>query len=87
MTVLERLSELGITLPAVAAPVAAYVPAIKTRCGPRVSSHLWMANYRPSASLGRISPSNKGPTMPAKPHSTHWPPSTHLLALIMSNGC
>lgn len=26
----ERLAELGITLPAVAAPVAAYVPAVKT---------------------------------------------------------
>lgn len=29
-TVSERLGELGITLPAVAAPVAAYVPAVRT---------------------------------------------------------
>ncbi|RSZ64442.1 RidA family protein [Corynebacterium hylobatis] len=29
-TVSERLDELGITLPAVAAPVAAYVPAVRT---------------------------------------------------------
>lgn len=29
-TVSERLQELGITLPAVAAPVAAYVPAVQT---------------------------------------------------------
>ena len=30
MTTIDRLSELGITLPAVAAPVAAYVPAVRT---------------------------------------------------------
>lgn len=30
MTWAERLSELGITLPPVAAPVAAYVPAVRT---------------------------------------------------------
>lgn len=30
MSVQERLAELGITLPAVAAPVAAYVPAVRT---------------------------------------------------------
>lgn len=30
MTVSERLAELGITLPEVAAPVAAYVPAVRT---------------------------------------------------------
>ena len=30
MTVLERLTELGLTLPPVAAPVAAYVPAVRT---------------------------------------------------------
>lgn len=30
MTTTDRLSELGITLPAVAAPVAAYVPAVRT---------------------------------------------------------
>ena len=35
MTAIERLSELGITLPAVAAPVAAYVPAI------RVGDQVW----------------------------------------------
>ncbi|MCS5478296.1 RidA family protein [Corynebacterium sp. YIM 101645] len=29
-TVSERLDELGVTLPAVAAPVAAYVPAVRT---------------------------------------------------------
>jgi enamine deaminase RidA (YjgF/YER057c/UK114 family) len=30
VTALERLAELGITLPPVAAPVAAYVPAVRT---------------------------------------------------------
>ncbi|WP_430592284.1 RidA family protein [Humidisolicoccus flavus] len=30
MSVLERLSELGLTLPKVAAPVAAYIPAVST---------------------------------------------------------
>lgn len=30
MTILERLEELGIDLPPVAAPVAAYVPAVRT---------------------------------------------------------
>jgi len=30
VTTIDRLSELGITLPAVAAPVAAYVPAVRT---------------------------------------------------------
>jgi len=30
VTTTDRLSELGITLPAVAAPVAAYVPAVRT---------------------------------------------------------
>jgi enamine deaminase RidA (YjgF/YER057c/UK114 family) len=30
MTIAERLGELGITLPPVAAPVAAYVPAVRT---------------------------------------------------------
>ncbi|MFS2028821.1 Atu1372/SO_1960 family protein, partial [Curtobacterium sp. CT11-45] len=30
MTVADRLAELGLTLPAVAAPVAAYVPAVVT---------------------------------------------------------
>lgn len=30
MTTTDRLSELGITLPTVAAPVAAYVPAVRT---------------------------------------------------------
>lgn len=34
MTATERLAELGITLPAVAAPVAVYVPAVQT--GPLV---------------------------------------------------
>jgi len=41
MTVIERLSELGITLPAVAAPVAAYVPAI------RVGDQVWTAGQLP----------------------------------------
>ena len=41
MTVLERLSELGITLPAVAAPVAAYVPAI------RVGDQVWTSGQLP----------------------------------------
>ena len=41
MTVLERLSELGITLPAVAAPVAAYVPAI------RVGNQVWTSGQLP----------------------------------------
>ena len=30
MTVADRLAELGLTLPAVAAPVASYVPAVRT---------------------------------------------------------
>src|SRR5438552_2289823 len=30
MSVTERLAELGLTLPPVAAPVAAYVPAVRT---------------------------------------------------------
>lgn len=41
MTVLERLSELGITLPAVATPVAAYVPAI------RVGDQVWTSGQLP----------------------------------------
>ena len=41
MTVIERLSELGITLPAVAAPVAAYVPAI------RVGNQVWTSGQLP----------------------------------------
>lgn len=41
MTVIERLSELGITLPAVAAPVAVYVPAI------RVGDQVWTSGQLP----------------------------------------
>jgi len=41
MTVIERLSELGIPLPAVAAPVAAYVPAI------RVGDQVWTSGQLP----------------------------------------
>ena len=41
MTVTERLSELGITLPPVAAPVAAYVPAI------RVGDQVWTSGQLP----------------------------------------
>ena len=41
MTVIERLSELGITLTAVAAPVAAYVPAI------RVGDQVWTSGQLP----------------------------------------
>ena len=41
MTVIERLSEFGITLPAVAAPVAAYVPAI------RVGDQVWTSGQLP----------------------------------------
>ena len=41
MTVIERLIELGITLPAVAAPVAAYVPAI------RVGDQVWTSGQLP----------------------------------------
>ena len=41
MTVIERLSELGITLPTVAAPVAAYVPAI------RVGDQVWTSGQLP----------------------------------------
>ena len=41
MTVIERLSELGITLPAVAAPVAAYVPAIQ------VGDQVWTSGQLP----------------------------------------
>lgn len=37
----ERLAELGITLPAVAAPVAAYVPAVK------VGNQVWTAGQLP----------------------------------------
>ena len=37
----ERLAELGITLPAVAAPVAAYVPAIRT------GSQVWTSGQLP----------------------------------------
>ncbi len=37
----ERLAELGITLPAVAAPVAAYVPAIK------VGNQVWTSGQLP----------------------------------------
>ncbi len=41
MTVIERLSELGITLPAVAAPVAAYLP------GTRVGDQVWTSGQLP----------------------------------------
>ena len=41
MTAIERLSELGIALPAVAAPVAAYVPAI------RVGDQVWTSGQLP----------------------------------------
>lgn len=41
MTIIERLSELGITLPAVAAPVADYVPAI------RVGDQVWTSGQLP----------------------------------------
>ena len=40
-TVSERLKELGIELPAVAAPVAAYVPAL------RVGDHVWTSGQLP----------------------------------------
>ncbi len=45
MTVADRLAELGITLPGVAAPVAAYVPAVRLR-QPRLHG-------RPAALRGR----------------------------------
>lgn len=41
MSVRERLAELGITLPAVAAPVAAYVPAT------RVGNQVWTSGQLP----------------------------------------
>lgn len=41
MSVTERLTELGITLPAVAAPVAAYVPAT------RVGNQVWTSGQLP----------------------------------------
>lgn len=41
MTHSERLVELGITLPAVAAPVAAYVPAIQT------GNQVWVSGQLP----------------------------------------
>ncbi|MBC3186573.1 RidA family protein [Corynebacterium sp. zg-331] len=41
MTVTERLAELGITLPEVAAPVAAYAPAV------RVGNQVWTSGQLP----------------------------------------
>ena len=41
MAVLERIEELGLTLPAVAAPVAAYVPAAK------VGNQVWTSGQLP----------------------------------------
>ena len=41
MSVGHRLTELGITLPPVAAPVAAYVPAV------RVGSQVWTSGQLP----------------------------------------
>ena len=40
-TVAHRLAELGITLPKVAAPVAAYVPAVRS------GNHVWTAGQLP----------------------------------------
>ena len=42
MSVGQRLAELGITLPAVAVPVAAYVPAVRT------GSYVWTSGQLPS---------------------------------------
>ena len=44
MTVAARLEELGITLPAVPAPVAAYVPAVRS------GSHIYTSGQLPFAS-------------------------------------
>ena len=55
MTVIERLSELGITLPAVAAPVAAYVPAI--RVGGKLGADITVeqgADYARQAALNAL---------------------------------
>lgn len=41
MTVGQRLTELGITLPTVAAPLAAYVPAVRT------GSYVWTSGQLP----------------------------------------
>lgn len=41
MTIGQRLAELGITLPTVAAPLAAYVPAIRT------GSYVWTSGQLP----------------------------------------
>lgn len=41
MSIGQRLAELGITLPAVAAPVAAYVPAVRT------GSYVWTSGQLP----------------------------------------
>ncbi len=41
MTVGQRLAELGITLPTVAAPLAAYVPAVRT------GSYVWTSGQLP----------------------------------------
>lgn len=41
MSIGHRLSELGITLPAVAAPVAAYVPAVRS------GNHVWTSGQLP----------------------------------------
>lgn len=41
MSVSHRLTELGISLPSVAAPVAAYVPAV------RVGNHVWTSGQLP----------------------------------------
>lgn len=41
MTVADRLAELGLTLPQVAAPVAAYVPAVRS------GAHVWTSGQLP----------------------------------------
>ena len=43
MSIDQRLAELGITLPAAAAPVAAYVPAVEANGLLHVSGQIWFA--------------------------------------------
>ena len=51
----ERLAALGLTLPPVAPPVAAYVPAVRTgerTCTPRASCRRWTGSCPPIGKVG-----------------------------------
>ena len=54
MSVKEKLALLGLTLPTAAAPVAAYVPAVKTRL-PLLTAGTQAATG--AAGVGRVKPS------------------------------